>query len=720
VARFCPDCGTALHPAHGCRKCSGAYAKAQAKNPEGPGEARFTGRRGGYNRTSPGGVQRGQARLGSPGATTKTGSGGTMMELVSRSSSRWKAETSGGPHPALGLFPFDEVRDGQRAFARDVARTVQRGGLLVAHAPTGTGKTAASMAPALEHVLKQGKKLLFLTSKQSQHHVVVETLRRIVTRRGARFAAVDVISKRDMCPREEKTEVPAFAFMDLCARLCRTKQCRYFMTDAAGAVEETRSGIHHVEELVDISLNHECCPHKVAMEAAKEADVVVCDYNYLFSDMKERILDSFNVEPQDLVVVVDEAHNLPDRVRSNFSLELTPFVLKEAEAEARRAGQSRTADWCRALGAHLDALAQTAGSGEELVLSKRELIEPVEQQTAQATITGEVTTGKDTAGMLTKLAEELTKDGEPVARSGQAAEFLWAWLTGGKAHGRILRIEDEGSWRLVHTLLDPGEVAGKIFESVHAAVVMSGTLYPPGMYRDLLGLDPERTRVKVYASPFDPSRRPVYCIKGTTSKYTARGPEMDKRMAQVIVDAHRAAGNNTAAFAISYDQLNRLAGYVEQLAGDAELIIEERGMSKKDRDDVLDTLRGATRRGGALLLGVLGGSLSEGVDYHGNLLSAISVCGLPLAPPGREVDLLIEHNDRRFPGKGRDYAYEMPALGRVLQAAGRAIRGEEDRAVILLLDERFMWPRYQRGFPEDFRPRMVDEPRRVLQTFFGA
>lgn len=704
----------------GCRKCSGAYQKAGGAPSNDDAGARFTGRRNTHSGgRAAGHNERGQARLDA-GSRSSSGPAGAQEALVSRAKSRWQASAQGESHPSLGLFPFDETRDGQRAFARDVAMTVERGGLLVAHAPTGIGKTAASVAPALERALRENKKLLFLTSKQSQHHVVVETLRNVVTKRGARFATVDVISKRDMCPRPEKTEVPAFAFMDMCARLCRTKQCRYFMADAAGAVEETRNGIHHVEELVDISLNHECCPHKVAMEAAKQADVVVCDYNYLFSDMKERILESFEVSPQDLIVVIDEAHNLPGRVRANFSLELTPFALKEAEAEARRAGEVQTAEWTRILAGHLDRLAEGAGRSEELILSKRELLSPVEETMAQSTVTGKTLSGQDATQALSRLAEELTKNGEPVVRSGQLAEFLTAWLNGGRAHGRILRVDDEGTWRLVHTLLDPGEVTGEILGSVAAAVAMSGTLHPPEMYRDLLGMPEERTRTRVYPSPFDPARRPIVCVKGTTSKYTARGPAMDQRMAQIIVDAHDAATGNTAAFAISYNQLNRLAAQVGALAGDAELIVEERGMTKQDRDQVLDNLRGAKKRGGALLLGVLGGSLSEGVDYHGNLLSAISVCGLPLAPPSREVDLLIEHNERRFPGKGRDYAYQLPAIGRVLQAAGRAIRSETDRAAILLLDDRFAWNRYRNAFPADFQPRLVDDPKAALSDFFAA
>jgi DNA excision repair protein ERCC-2 len=713
VASFCGTCGGLLHPTAGCRKCSGAPRSAAPG-----GGAAFSGRRATFQRSGQPLRAEAQARLdfGAPRGPPRPRA--AAAELAPRAATRWVPQVAGTPHDELGLFPFDLIREGQRALARDVARTVARGGLLVAHAPTGIGKTAAAVAPALEHALSSGKKVLVLTSKQSQHRIFVETLRRIVTNRGARFAAVDVISKRDMCPRPEKEEVPAFAFMDLCARLCRTKQCGYFIADGADAVQEAKNGIHHVEELVDISLMHGCCPHKIAMEAARTADVVVCDYNYLFSDMRERILESFQVAPQDLVVIIDEAHNLPDRVRANFSLDLTPFTVSEAEAEARRAGNMKAAHWCRLLQEHVDALAKAAGEGSEVVLSKRELLEPVEEKAREATLTGEGLDASAATQGLAEIAEELTKGGEAVARSGQLAEFLAAWLAGGHAYGRILRVEEAGNWRLVHTLLDPGVVAGPILKDLHAAVAMSGTLHPPEMYRDLLGMDVERTRVRTYPSPYDPANRPVLCVKGTTSKYSERGPAMDAKMARIIVDVHRAAPHNTAVFANSYDQVQRLSDAVAAIAPEIERIVETRGMGKQERDRVLDVLEGARGRGGALLMGVLGGSLSEGVDYRDNLLGAVTIAGLPLAPPSREVELLIAHHDRKFPGRGRDYAYELPAVSRVLQAAGRAIRGESDRAAVLLLDERFAWNRYARGFPDDFRPRLVADPMEALAGFY--
>lgn len=702
-----------------CRTCSGEVASASAGGKR-RGGATFSGQRGSFR--GPGAVQElglGQRRLGASmpqrqGLKVRP----KQEEKVARSSERWTGAPSGAPHPVLGLFPFDEIREGQRSFARDVRRAVARGERLVAHAPTGIGKTAAAVAPAVEEALDAGKKVLFLTSKQSQHRIVVDTLRTIVEARGGTFAAVDVISKRDMCPRPEKDEMPSFAFNDHCTRLCRTKQCSYFMENADIAIEETRAGIHHVEELVDISLTHGCCPHKVAMGAAKKADVVVCDYNYLFSDLRERILEAFDVGLSDLIVIVDEAHNLPDRVRSNFSLELSAFVLDEARLEARRAKDRRTERWCVALQQLLDRLFEGMGDEREIVLSKRELLEPLQSAIAGETIDEANVEVDGFVHGLGAVADDLAKAGDALARTGQLAEFMQSWIHGGPAYGRILRRDQTGGWRLVHTLLDPGVISGPILQDVHAAIIMSGTCHPPERYRDLLGLSERSTRVRMYPSPYDQANRPVVCVKGLTSKYNQRTPEMYRRMAKTIIDVHAAAPGNTAAFCLSYDFTARIDEEIRALAPNIEVLTETRAMRKADREQVLDALEGARPRGGALLLGVLGGSLSEGVDYKDNLLHAVSIVGLPLAPPGREVDLLIERYTQRFGRRGRDYAYVYPAMERVLQAAGRGIRGASDRCAVLLLDERFSWPMYARAFPDDFKPRLVEDPMDALAGFY--
>lgn len=719
MLNFCPTCGTALMLGL-CRKCNGGFSGQQTAHRQAPGRVTRSG--GNVSFSGAPSERRGRRRDRRDPTETSRDQATITVEKesapVERAATRWKGGVAGEPHPQLGLFPFDTIREGQKGFARDVQRAVRRGEHLVAHAPTGIGKTAAALAPALHAALDQEKRLLVLTSKQSQHRIVVDTLRSIQERRGTRVASVDVISKRDMCPRLDKDDVHPAAFADWCTRLCKKNMCDYFSEGAKDAVAEVRQGIHHVEELVDISLTHGCCPHKVAMESAKEAQVITCDYNYLFSDLRDRILESLGSQLEDFIVIVDEAHNLPDRVRANFSLDLTPWTLDEAKAEARRERDQVTDLWCTTLAEVIATLADPLEPGEEMVLAKTDLLGPLEERMSQGTLDGVARKAKDLLDSLQAVAKLATKAGAAIPRSGQVQEFLAAWVYGGAAHGRILRKEKTGNWRLLHTLLDPGYIAGPIFEAAHSAVIMSGTLYPPEMYRDMLGLREARTRIRLYNSPYDKNNRPVVCVKGVTSRYKDRSEAMYDRIATMVADTHRAARGNTAAFFLSYHFLETISQRLEDQG--IELIVESKAMTKAERQQVLDQLEGARGRDGALLLGVLGGSLSEGVDYKDNLLRAVSVVGLPLAPPGREVDLLVEHFERKFPRKGREYGYVYPAMTRVLQAAGRGVRGPNDRCAVLLLDERYAWNMYSRCFPDDFRPTLVDDPVHALMPFFDA
>jgi DNA excision repair protein ERCC-2 len=148
--------------------------------------------------------------------------------------------------------------------------------------------------------------------------------------------------------------------------------------------------------------------------------------------------------------------------------------------------------------------------------------------------------------------------------------------------------------------------------------------------------------------------------------------------------------------------------------------VERPTWDKAKRDGALDALRLARGRDGALLLAVQGGSLSEGVDYDDNLLASVVIVGLPLSPPSVEVQSLTDYYERKFgSAKGYEYAYLFPAMNKILQAAGRPIRSERDRAAIVLLEGRLLSPRYGRLLPLDFAPRPSEFPAREVQQFHG-
>jgi DNA excision repair protein ERCC-2 len=238
------------------------------------------------------------------------------------------------------------------------------------------------------------------------------------------------------------------------------------------------------------------------------------------------------------------------------------------------------------------------------------------------------------------------------------------------------------------------------------------------MYADLLGIGPERRWIRTYPSPFPRENRLLLVHPEATTLYAKRSEEMHDLIAREVLAIAAGVPGNLAAFFPSYELLQAAEGRIRPAGLRKKLLVEHPTWTKAKRDGALDALRLAREQGGAVLLGVQGGSLSEGVDYEGNLLQAVIVVGLPLSPPNIEVESLKDYYIRKFgPSKGYDYAYVFPAVNKVLQAAGRPIRGERDRAAIVLLEGRLLVPRYQRCLPPEFAPQACPAPSEEVRRF---
>ena len=630
------------------------------------------------------------------------------------------------------LFPFPSIRDGQREFMEDVKDAVEGGKILVAHAPTGIGKTVATLVPALQYAVENGKTIFFLTSKRSQHKIAIDTLRLIKDHAKREFTTVDITSKQSMCPRTKPIHREFyFLFNEFCRSEQKNKRCRYFMKQDEEALRRIKSEIMHVEQLCNWCTTRGVCPYKAALEAAGSADVLVCDYNYLFSaDITERVLEKIEKGLEDLIVIVDEAHNLPDRIRSNLSSELRMNTVTGVARDLRRRDREMQGN-LMGLESIFKKLAMGASKDnkDEIKVDRDFLVDEMAKVLGRGRI--EAMSYDDFVNSLRGIAEDLETSGSRTTDDVRyknemlqrdilsVADFLDGWSTRENCV-RIFSLTQKDYPRLYFKLLDPSVISEPIFAKAHSTILMSGTLCPTEMYADVLGASPARIKGKEivlneYKSPFPSENRMIVVTKALTTKYTKRGEEMYRQMAVKIGEVAKYVKGGMAVFFPSYALLKSVAAYLPD-AVRGRVMVERREMRKEEKNRLYETLRDDTD---GILLAVQGGSFSEGMDYESNTLKAIIVVGLPLSPPTLEVKMIEGYYVRKYGAEtGRNYGYLYPAITKVLQAAGRGIRSEQDRCIIVLMDYRFAQYPYKKCLPSDFNETYTSRSEEYCKTFF--
>ena len=612
-------------------------------------------------------------------------------------------------HPDFPLFPYPEIRGGQREFMADIKTAAQDGKVLIAQAPTGIGKTAATLSTLLEVALATDKIIFFLTSKHSQHTIVVDTLKKIATMSKKHLKVQDIIAKQSMCP-DAPPGMPGYAFLEFCKMRNKSRTCPHNENPVEGAGSWMFSRIMHVHEMQRACMNAQVCPHKAAQEVIASANIVVCDYNYIFDNIAGPLLERKGKTLKDVILVVDEAHNLPDRIRANMSMELTAYDMAGALTETTGKG-IRGHGYTRALGKALNGWVEKLQDNKEEYFDKKTLENELEKAFSETL--GEKDTFAAYIKWLRELGESALKGGAERSYALELGDFLDKWVSLEKGVARILSRGLAGSWALRIAFLEVETAAGPILSEVGAAVMMSGTLCPPGMYADLLGVPKEKRMERIYESPFPKENRKVLGLGGITTQFTKRDDAMYDNYATTLAAIAGAVDGNVAAFFPSYKFLNDVGSKISDKLTGTELIIEAKSMTKRDRENVVERLRNGSRS--CLMLAVQGGGLSEGIDYDGNILSAIAVVGLPLAPPNLEVNALIKHFKSEFGEEnGYFYGYLAPAINKVVQSAGRLIRSEKDRGVVILMDERFSQARYTTVLPPEMQPKLFGSPEELI------
>ena len=592
-------------------------------------------------------------------------------------------------------FPFP-YREGQYKLVGDVYRTIHRKKILFIQAPTGTGKTISTLFPAIRAVGENlGDKIFYLTAKTITRTVAKDTCD-LLKAKGYRGKVIVLTAKEKMCPCEE---------MDCNPSNCLRAKGHYDrVNDAVYDLITTEEDFTR-ERMLAQAEKYQVCPFEMSLDASLYADIIICDYNYVF-DPNVYLKRFFSEEEKgDYIFLVDEAHNLVERGREMYSAVLVKEEILTVKKLVR--GKDRK----------LEAALEKCN--RQMLEWKREC----ETYTIYESIGA---FAFSLMRLMSLLDIFLQSRGEMPERK-EVTEFC---LNLRHFMNMFERVDenyvlysdfDETDRFCLHLYcVNPSVNLQECLERGKSTIFFSATLLPVNYYKNLLSS--KKDNYAVYAdSAFREEQRLLFIGRDVSSLYTRRTLGEFHRIALYIQQVLRAKKGNYLIFFPSYrfmeDVYEQFLAVNEQ---EADCMMQSGNMNEADREEFIQEF--SNPRGKSLAaFCVLGGIFSEGIDLKEDLLIGVLIVGTGLPQICNQREILKEYYQEEN-GQGFDYAYQYPGMNKVLQAAGRVIRTASDRGIIGLLDERFLRSDYRKLFPREwsqYEVHTLDSLPEALEAFWN-
>lgn len=586
-------------------------------------------------------------------------------------------------------FPMERFRAGQRELAVAVyrcARSDAGGRCLMAQAPTGIGKTLGTVFPMLKASTGQGlDKLFFLTAKGTGHGLALQALA-TVNRQLQAQASNCQLRVLDVQARDKTCEHPDKACH---GESCPLAQGFYDRLPAARAAMLRQPPPWDAPAVRTVALAHQLCPYYLAQEMVRWSDVVVADYHY-FYDTAAMLYALTQAQQWKVGVLVDEAHNLLERARRMYTAELSQFSLAAAR-------QAATAEGPGPVQKALDKLHRSWSALNKAQAGSYQAYDEV-----PAALLGAVQ--RAVGAIADAQADRPLLPGDPVlAFYWELLQFMalaeqfggHALFDVGLAPGHSGRQRTPASTLCIRNVVPAPHLAAR-HAAAHASVLFSGTLSPPHFYRDILGLPGDTGWIEAEA-PFQARQLSVQVARHISTRYRDREQSLQP-IVDLVARQYQQQPGNYLCFFSSFDYLQRAAECLQRSHPQLPIWLQTPAMDEESRSAFLARF---TEQGQGVGFAVLGGAFSEGVDLPGQRLigAFVATLGLPQVNPVNEQ--MKRAMDRHFGAdKGYDYTYLYPGLRKVVQAAGRVIRTEQDQGVVFLMDDR-----YRRGEVRALLPR---------------
>jgi DNA excision repair protein ERCC-2 len=628
----------------------------------------------------------------------------------------------------MDLFPY-ELRKNQKTIMHNISKTLAAQKHLIFESGTGSGKTICTLAATLQYALENNKKILYTTRTNAQQRQVIVELRSIKQKKpDARIFGVGMQGRNNMCLLARQDSEISNGTSEELSKFCshqkkiattdKNKGCFFYKNfilhkqSIDAVVEWSKKELPTTEEFIEYCEKKNICPYEINKQLMKEATVVVVPYIYVFDKaIRIMLFDWLSISEQDIILVVDEAHNLPNYIRDLFSAQLSMWMLSSCVNEAKKfgdptisSGKFTVSTFCNTLIEIINGLRDTYIYGilEDGIRTKtyvkNDAFIPSHELESEIMSRLKITSKSlqdiisDIVAYGEKIKEYQQKDGK-LPRSflyklGVFLEF-WIHVEMNQYIKLIVDSADRKNPRIEAYCLDPS-IGTDIINQFHSSIHMSGTLEPLEEYRDSLGFSKE-TELVFYPSFFAKENRLILYCSDVSTRYEDLKKDTTNisRMWRYITTICNSFPKNVM---VCFPSFNTLSMFKNQ--GDFNdikscLYIEKQSMSQYDLMNLVENFKscGSDKADGAALFSVMGGRISEGMDFPAEQLEISIIVGIPYPKPTARQRGLQQYYEMKF-GKGWEYTVKAPAARKLLQSIGRLIRHENDKGVAIILDKR--------------------------------
>ena len=601
-----------------------------------------------------------------------------------------------------------KLRGNQQEIIDSIRSTIDTKNHMVLEAPTGSGKTFSSLAATLPFVIEQDFRIIYCVRTNSQQKQVIHELNQF-KKSGNQIKAVAIQGRDALCPQQKNDKEIKKSNWSEKSKICKSLKMQVKMGEAGcpfyrpilrksqSLVSEWSSKLLTAQEFAIEAEEANLCPYELNKLLLKEAQVVIVPYVYFFEEfIRKYLLGWMGTSVDRIITIIDEAHNLPDWARGAASESMTLESINRALNEVKDYGYQLEngrdpVQFLNFVEASIEKLAE-----DHIVKNEDEGLLPshiVSPDSETSTFETEMMSlGKMTLFRLKQDSTELAKMGQMIRQNlldhgkrprsylGSVGDFLCRWLDSIESH--TIRLVGKNPLRLEKVCLDPRIMTGFLDETA-GVVSMSGTISPLDMFRDLVGLRPDST-LERRESVFPKTNKKVVFLDDINTSYRMLVSDFDM-LNKIKVKIRKIINHfdgNIALFFPSYKLLNST---LDNFNVKKPVYREYQGMNQ---EELMSTVESFKSERGAILAGVMGGRLSEGIDYPDTTLEMAIIIGIPYPSPGARQEALQHYYDIKFDGRGWKFAVESPAIRKLLQAAGRVVRSETDKGLIVIADNR--------------------------------